>query len=461
MTSELDFSLKLAFPDEPLHGDMHLLYGLLEVYGGSGAGVLPSNLGFVIDTSDSMRIRLVTETQFAQLVKSGHAQEVMTDGIPAYQISSIPDEMISKLPRRIDFVADALKAASDVLRDNDYFSLIAFASQAQRLIEQTPGKMRARLRQAALILDSLKLGDETQMDEGLAMAFEEVRRLPGKDYASRLILLTDGHTRNVDHCYEWAEKARQAGIKLTTMGIGSEFNEDLLIPLADLTGGNAYYIETPDKVDQVFTQELGSALHISYRNMEVKVNLAAGIKIRQVFRVMPELGNFEIGQDMRGSYSLLIGDYDPASPVALLLEFEIPEGKMGISRLAQTMLAWDDPAGGIARQNLRKEVVVNPSQKESSYRDETVIKIVEKVHSYQMGIQALEAAQGAGLSASREEKNAATVRLRQAATHMLDMGEVTLAGTMFQQADMLERSGNLDPEAAKKLRYETRRLARR
>ena len=71
------------------------------------------------------------------------------------------------------------------------------------------------------------------------------------------------------------------------------------------------------------------------------------------------------------------------------------------------------------------------------------------------------AAQDAGLNANREEKKAATVRLRQAATHMLDMGETNLAGTMFQQADMMEQSGNLDPEAAKKLRYETRRLAGR
>ena len=386
MTSELDFSLKLSEPDGPFQGDMRLLYGVLEVHGGSEAGGLPSNLGFVIDTSDSMRIRLVTEKQFAELVKSGHAQEVMTDGIPAYQISSIPEEMISRLPRRIDFVADAMKAASDALRDSDYFSLIAFASQAQRLIEQTPGNKRTRLHQAALVLDALQLGDETQMDAGLALAFDEIQRLPGKDHASRLIVLTDGHTRNVNHCYEWAEKARQVGIKLTTMGIGSEFNEDLLIPLADLTGGNAYYIETPNMIDEVFRQELGSALHISYRNMEVKIHLEAGIEIRQAFRVMPELGDFEIGQDLGGSYSLLIGDYDPASPVALLLEFEIPAGKMGISRFARTMLTWDDPAGGIARQNLRKEILVHPSQKGSSYRDEEVIKVVEKAHAYQMGV---------------------------------------------------------------------------
>ena len=49
-------------------------------------------------------------------------------------------------------------------------------------------------------------------------------------------------------------------------------------------------------------------------------------------------------------------------------------------------------------------------------------------------------------------------RLRQAATRLLDMGENALADAMLRQADTLERSGSMDPDAAKKLRYETRRL---
>jgi len=78
-----------------------------------------------------------------------------------------------------------------------------------------------------------------------------------------------------------------------------------------------------------------------------------------------------------------------------------------------------------------------------------------------MGSQALETAQSASHSADPERKDMATLRLRQAATRLLDMGEKTLADTMFQQAQALELSGRLDSEATKKFRYETRRLTRR
>jgi hypothetical protein len=41
------------------------------------------------------------------------------------------------------------------------------------------------------------------------------------------------------------------------------------------------------------------------------------------------------------------------------------------------------------------------------------------------------------------------------------MGERGLADAMGRQADMLESDGQLDPNATKKLRYETRRITQR
>jgi Ca-activated chloride channel homolog len=459
--SSPDLSFRVSTGIVPALEGPRLIYALVEITGGQGADALPTNLGFLIDTSESMRIRLVTEKQFAELVKNGLAKEVMTDGVPAYQITAAPNEWMAQLPRRIDYVSDALRIASEMLRESDYFSLAAFAGQARVLIQQSSGKERARLKQAALDLEALQLGDETHMAEGLALAFSETQRLPGKEFSSRLIVLTDGHTRKVNECYTWAKHAHLAGVKLTTMGIGNEFNEDLLIPLADLTGGNAYFIESPDKLCPAFEQELGLALHISYRNVEIKLQLLDGVQLRHAYRVLPELGDFDAGPEMDGSYSLLLGDYDPNSPVALLLELVVPAGPTGTYRLAQTMLAWDDPDSQQGRQRLRKDVMIERSDSMTARLDEQVMDIAEKVGAFKMGNTALEAAQIAIQGQDPEKKETATVRLRQAATRLLDLGEANLASTMLDQADLLENSGSMDPEAAKKLRYETRRLTRR
>lgn len=448
----------LASTTVPITAQPRVIYLLMDVAGGEGAHTVPSNLGFILDTSDSMRIRLVTDEQFMELARKGQAQEVMTDGVPAYQIKSISNEIISRFPRRIDYVSEALMTASEFLRPVDCFSVVAFAGRAHIMVPSTSGKDRVRLHQTSRELEYMKLGDETHMAEGIALAFQELQQKDKKECASRLILLTDGHTRRVKECYEWARKARKAGVKITTMGIGVEFNEDLLIPLADLTGGNAYYIETPDQIPDVFRQELGAALRISYRNVEIKLRLPEGVKMRRIHRVLPDLSNFDHGPDMGGSYALLLGDYDPAVPQALLVELVIPPWPEGTFRVAQLLLGWDDPEGGLARQSQRQDVVVTMSSKQTAPLNDRVMNIIEKVGAFIMGTKALEVAQTAAKAANPEEKRAATVRLRQAATRLLDMGEINLAEAMNGQAENLERSGSLDPEAAKKLRYETRRL---
>ena len=521
----LALACTLAASTIPITGQPRLVYLLIEVSGGAGGATLPSNLGFILDTSDSMRIRLVTDEQFMELAKNGQAQEVMTDGVPAYQIKSVSSDLIAKFPRRIDYVSEALQIASEYLRSLDNFSVVAFAGRAHCMIPSTTGKEKARLQQAARELEYVRLGDETRMAEGIALAFNEVQRQCGKECASRLILLTDGHTRNVKECYEWAQNARKAGVKLTTMGIGVEFNEELLIPLADITGGNAYYIENPSQIPQAFRRELGAALNISYRNVEVKLQLPAGVQLRRVHRVLPDISIFDPGPNLSGglqptasarilpppeitqsekdgldrpasqsippsnlgtpgpgelsaagqksgrelsaSFSLQLGDYDPSAPQALLLELVIPPWQEGAYRLAQVLLAWDAaaPPGGapanLARPNQRLGVQIQLSKIAPLPLDGRVMNIVEKVGAFKMGAQALEAAERAAQTTNDGEKGAATQRLRQAATRLLDVGEISLADTMLRQAETLERSGSMDPDATKRLRYESRRMTQR
>jgi len=458
MAAALQMTCSLSSDLTPANKGPRLVYLLVDIHGGAGAEMLPSNLAFVIDASESMHIRLVNDQQFADLASHGPVQEVLTDGVPAYRVTGDSGEWIAGLPRRIDYVARALHSAADYIYPGDFFSLAAFASWAHTLIPSTAGSERERLRQAARELEFLRLGDETQMPEGLAAAMSELERNSNNRHTARMILLTDGHTRRVKDCYEWAERARRAGIRLTTMGIGAEFNEELLIPLADLTGGNVYYIESPEQISQVFGAELGAVRRISYLNVELKLQLARGVELRRVYRVLPEISEFARGPDMAGSYSLFVGDYDPGQPVSLLLEVVLPAWPEGVYRLAQAMLVWEAPDDGEGRCNLRQDVIVKAAHTSTARLDERVMIFVELVGAYKMGSQAVQAAQAAADQGDAQAKGSATLRLRQAATRLLDMGEVSLAETMLHQAQLLERSGRLDAGATKKFRYETRRL---
>lgn len=439
----------------PVTHQPRLVYLLLEVGGGVDSGSLPVNLGLVVDTSESMHIRLATEVQFKELARMGMLQEVLVDGVPAWESGEIPVEALMRLPRKIDLVKEALRAAVEQLRSSDRFSLVAFAGEAVTLIPNTSGSQKRCLLDAVEGLDRLRLGDETYIGRGMALGFQELQQGASSGLADRLLVLTDGFTLDEDDCRAWAAHARQIHIPISTMGLGGEFNEELMIPIADQTGGEAYLLEVPEDIPGAFAQELQRAQAVRYRNLELKLRPSQGVEVRAAYRVRPSIAPLETINE-GGSYSFPLGDLVAEEEPALLLELMVPPRPAGVYRLAQALLASDDPAGGLAGLKTRADVVVEytPDPARTAQRVAQVMHVVEALSAYKLQRRAradLEAGNVAG----------ATHKLRTAATRLLDMGEEELAAEMEQQARELEQRGQADPRRTKKLQYETRKLTQK
>jgi len=390
MSSPLTLTAILNSPTVPISGVPRKVYLLVEIGGGKDAKTMPMNLGLVIDASESMHIRLVTETQFKELIGRGKTMEVLKDGIPAWEIESIPSDLVSTFPRKIDYVSDALNTVSEYLRPSDSFSLTAFASRAKLVLPMTPGKDRHLLAQKARGLEYIQLGDETCMATGINLAYSEIREKQGPKMASRILLLTDGYTQDVKECYEWAKRAQSKGLAITTMGLGVEFNEDLLIPIAEMTGGNAYYIEKPGQVSDAFRRELGAALGIVYRSLKLHLNISSGVDLRRVHRVLPELGNIETESFLKESTTCFLGHYDPGSPPAVLLEFVIPPWDEGTFRIADMRLTWEGEDGKIADTGFATEIGVKMERSPVGSLNSRVMDVVNKVSAFKFGNFVLE-----------------------------------------------------------------------
>jgi Ca-activated chloride channel family protein len=318
MTEALNLTCTVNTPYLPASGGPRLVYLLLEASGGADSGALPINLALVVDVSESMHFRLVTEAQFEDLARKGLLKEVLVDGVPAWQSSGIPKEVLVTLPRKIDRVKDALVAAVEQLRSSDRFALIAFAGQAVALIPNTSGADKRRLLDIVSGLDQLQLGDDTRIGRGMDLGFGELERGAAGDLAQRLLVLTDGFTQDEADCRAAAARARQDRIPISTMGLGGEFNEELMIPIADQTGGEAYLLEDPDDIPEAFARELQRAQAVRYRGLEIKLRPSSGVEVRAAYRVRPTIAPLEAVNAV-GSYSFPLGDLVEGEEPALLL----------------------------------------------------------------------------------------------------------------------------------------------
>jgi hypothetical protein len=363
MPSQLTLTSTLNNVTIPTGSQTRLLYLLIETGGGqAGTTRLPIHLGLVVDRSDSMMIRLAPLELQLKWMELGYVYEHVVDGVSALRVdlNKVAPRELQKLPRSIDHVKAALRSAVESMGTADHVALIVFASQAVKVLPLSPSSERRKVLTAVDQIEEMELGDDTVMGRGMALGLEELQRGASPSAVSRMIVLTDGFTLDEADSRRVAQRAKTGSISISTMGLGGSFNEDLMMALADETGGHAYNIEAPEEIPTIFQQELSAVQSISYRNLELKLNVSQGVELRAAHRVLPAISHLGSLALQDRSASLSMGDYELNAPPALLLELLVPpKSAAGAYRLAQLLLAYDDPAGGMIRQVVRQDVVAN------------------------------------------------------------------------------------------------------
>ncbi len=458
MSEALTLNIRLGRTTIPTAQQPQLVYVLLDIQpaGDLGSVRLPVNLSLVVDRSRSMCIPILTQEQFEELARRGAVREVVVDGVPVWEFSNVPEGLADSAPRNLDFVKTALRNVVEQLGPADRFSLVVFARDGRVLIGNEAAANRRRLLAAVDQLERLDLGDETYMARGMALGYAEAARRISSEMVSRMVLLTDGFAADGEECLRQAQAAAATHLPISTVGLGAEFNEELLISIADMSKGNAYFIYDPQDIPAVFARELSGVQAVVLRNLELKLALTGGVELRRAHRVRPVIADLGTAAIAGGSASIPLGDLERDAPPALLLELIAPPRPAGKYRLAQVVLAYDNPAQGLMGQKVRSDIVVQYAEGPAtgSTPDPQVMNVVEKVSAHNLQTRALQEARAGNVAG-------ATVKLQAAYTRLLAMGETDLAEATRQEIENLQREGQISPAGTKRLRYETRRLTER
>ena len=155
-----------------------------------------------------------------------------------------------------DFEPDRLGAAKQVAvqfvngRENDNMGLVIFAGESLTGLPMTTD--RAALTNYIESLSFNMLEDGTAIGDGLATSINRIK--DGQAKSKSIILLTDGsnNTGNVAPLTA-AEIARQLGIKVYTIGIGT--NGNALMPTVDFFG-RMTYTPQPVVIDEATLKEI-------------------------------------------------------------------------------------------------------------------------------------------------------------------------------------------------------------
>ena len=126
-------------------------------------------------------------------------------------------------------------------------AVIAFAHNAQVVLPPTRIADRARIEDVINTIDRFDVDPGgTAMDEGLSLGLAEVEKNAGPGRVSQVLVLTDGETSGEQNCRNLAAQAAARKIRLTPMGVGTEWNSTLIKDLARLGEGARHGMDHPN-----------------------------------------------------------------------------------------------------------------------------------------------------------------------------------------------------------------------
>ena len=346
----------------------------------------------------------------------------------------------------------AAQRVIDLLTPEDVVALVIFDDTVQVVLPAAPASDKAALKAQ---IDTIQESGGTAMSLGMQAGQSELAKNSGPDRLGQMLLLTDGQTwGDEDVCRTIAKGLGDAGVRITALGLGAEWNEKLLDDLAELSGGNSDYVADPAAIDTFFQRAVQTAQGSVATDARVLLRLARDVTPRAVHRVLPTIANLGYQPIGQNEVAVKLGDLAYGSGGSVLLDMMLPPRAAGSFRIAQAELHYT-PVGGGPEQVVKQDVLLEfTGDTNAALYDPKVMNLVEKITAFKLQTRALAEAEVGNVAG-------ATQKLRAAATRLLDLGELDLAEKTQQQADQLERGEALSAETQKELRYATRRLTQK
>ncbi len=350
----------------------------------------------------------------------------------------------------------ATKLAIDQMKPDDLVSIVIFDDKVETLVSSKPVRDPAALKQQ---VDKIRDGGGTEMSRGMRQGLDELRKGQSPQRVSRMLLLTDGETfGDADLCRRLAAEAGREGIPIIALGLGEEWNEQLLDDIAESSRGFSDFIPEgkPEVILRTFEGQVRAAQTTVVQNAQLILRLVPGVIPRAVWRVVPlivKLGHRALSdRDVQVS----LGDMETGTGQSVLVEMLLPPRQPGTYRAAQAEISYDIPALGITGEKVRADLIVTftADLAQAASVNPAVMNIVEKVTAHKLQTRALDEAMVGNIAG-------ATQKLRAAATRLLEMGEEELARTALAEAERLEKGEGLSSAGTKKLRYGTRKLTQK
>lgn len=257
---------------------------------------------------------------------------------PRLNLSIVLDRSGSMQGHKIHEAREAAKFCIDNLRQTDRAGMVTFDDEVAELFENqfvtAPDTLKAQI-------DRVHCGGSTALHAAWRRGGMQVSSNLDPSAINRVLLVTDGQA-NVGICdnrtiIEHAAGLAERHVSTTTIGIGRDFNEELLVPMGEAGGGNAWHVREPEDMRRIFEVELNGLSSQAANNVRLEIRPGKGISVIDV------LNDFQ--KDGSGRYKL--PNLIAGRPLDIIVRLSVPSHAAADELdLAKVVLMYNSQADG-------------------------------------------------------------------------------------------------------------------
>ncbi|GAC1359012.1 MAG: VWA domain-containing protein [Herpetosiphon sp.] len=408
-----------------------------------------------------LQIRQTLARPYLAVSSAPQVAYALVEIIPTAQLAAV------QVPVNVAFVLDhsgsmrgnklasmkaAVGIAVDRLADTDQVSITLFNHETAVIVPQSSAANRSSIKR---LVNGIRDEGGTKIARALAAGLQELTRSHAGG-VRRLVLLTDGATdRDEKDCLARAEEAGRSQIPITALGIGNEWNDQLLSDIASRSGGEVEHLQQPAQIEDNFAAVVQQAQASIFQDARATMRLVSGVQPRAAWQVVPMIKNLGYKPLAERTVVVPLEQLEKDNRRVLLVELMVDPRPAGQYRIGQIEVDYAIPQLGIQNGKIKTDLVITVSPDAALTRQVNgqVMNIVEKVSAFKLQTRALDDLAGGNLQG-------ATQKLQNAVTRLLSTGETDLAQSVQQEVNNLEQNGTLSSEGQKTIRFGSRKTVR-
>jgi Ca-activated chloride channel family protein len=238
--------------------------------------------------------------------------------------------------QKIGFARQAAAFAVEQLLPTDRVSVTIFDDEVETILPSTPAEHKAAI---IARISAVQPRNSTALHAGWQEGGRQVQQHLMPEGLNRVLLLTDGLanvgvTTSDAICTDVKSLANQ-GVSTTTLGVGRDYNEDLLEAMARSGDGNYYFIESPVQLADTFQTEMMGLMATVGRALVLELRPGEGVVVADVLN--------DLSHDPAGR--LLLPNLILGIPLEVVVCLNVPPRNLANDLLDLT-LTWTHPQDG-------------------------------------------------------------------------------------------------------------------